>query len=883
MNFMPAHSLWGQLEPVFNFVVRTSLLGAAGVLLVLGIRACLGRWLSPAVRAWLWLVVAALCLSPRVPQMDWNTTPEAVPSRVREAFVPTPAPAVVVKGEGENLLQPEMETSRPLTPHAVTISLKQKLAFAWAAAGAGLLAFWLVAYAGMWRSVRTQAVPACPRLVRMLRACARDAGLRRVPDLVTSRAVNNPAVAGLWRPTVLMPAGMHETLEEDALRHVLLHECGHIRRLDLWLHWGSALLVAVHWFNLFFWLAARLFRADREAACDATVLGASAGDSRLSYGETLLALESRGPHATSPRLLAGILGGADLVRRRIVDIARYGRRSRSAACLAMAIVISGVCALALAAAEPSPSTPPAPSAAATTAPKSGNAQEIVVRTYKVPPDFIQRLEEMRGGDPVQASGVRPRMSAFDALKAAGVPFPEGSSAVFIPQTSQMIVANTTLHHDMIEAVVEAILKESARQFYVTTHLVVFKEGTKPALLNLGDMVPEKPVPPDGAADDGKGAPVIDVLSGQGVPMAVAGVYTDPQFQVVMRALAGKLPPSAKVQTPADGKSPPEAAFKLDDLASQVQAFIRMPSVTVRNRQQAVVQAVREFNFPRSYERQPAAKPGASDTMVPKEISMQPLGFVFEILPAIGPDGYTIDLTLAPKLPAFMGWTSIPLADGTKVSNPTFQTSNVTTSVSIWDGQTVAFGGEAYVSPFLMNGSLQGDEAFLAKKHPVMLFVTARMINPAGEPVTRTTPTADKKEMQPAGPQVAAIPFFLGPKQFTGADLIEIEEVRASSPRLEKGDKVVVKGRCRLDSRDAARLSLFLTHTGGDGRSTIDPAQRMEVKMGEASFELVTTVKADGGWLHVSLYPHEGGSSFGGVYFGTKEQMDKATAGMGAKR
>jgi hypothetical protein len=113
---------------------------------------------------------------------------------------------------------------------------------------------------------------------------------------------------------------------------------------------------------------------------------------------------------------------------------------------------------------------------------------------------------------------------------------------------------------------------------------------------------------------------------------------------------------------------------------------------------------------------------------------------------------------------------------------------------------------------------------------------------------------------------------LGPKAFRDGDVVEITDVRATSPRLEQGDSVTVRGRVRLASHDQARLCLYLTQTEGDGHEETDDSQEVEVRKGLVEFELKATIKHRG-VLHLTFYDRAG-RPFGGVYFGTKEQMDR---------
>ncbi|MCC9658804.1 MULTISPECIES: hypothetical protein [Rhodopirellula] len=112
---------------------------------------------------------------------------------------------------------------------------------------------------------------------------------------------------------------------------------------------------------------------------------------------------------------------------------------------------------------------------------------------------------------------------------------------------------------------------------------------------------------------------------------------------------------------------------------------------------------------------------------------------------------------------------------------------------------------------------------------------------------------------------------LGPKAYRDGDVIQITNVISTSDRLEQGDTVTVTGRVRLDSADDAKLCFYLTQTKGDGLEETDATQEVNVKHGVSDFEVTTTIKHLG-VLHLSLYRTTTGKPFGGVYFGTSDQM-----------
>ncbi|MGO8747133.1 MAG: PEGA domain-containing protein [Thermoguttaceae bacterium] len=128
-----------------------------------------------------------------------------------------------------------------------------------------------------------------------------------------------------------------------------------------------------------------------------------------------------------------------------------------------------------------------------------------------------------------------------------------------------------------------------------------------------------------------------------------------------------------------------------------------------------------------------------------------------------------------------------------------------------------------------------------------------------------------KAAKPENVPQKAVPVTLGVKFFKNGDSITITEVKATSPDLKAGDKVIVKGHYALSSKATASLCLFTTATTGSGKSAIRPEQRTGVTKGQGEFELSSTLDCDG-YLHVTFYSVPQGQPFGGLYFGTAKQM-----------
>lgn len=222
-----------------------------------------------------------------------------------------------------------------------------------------------------------------------------------------------------------------------------------------------------------------------------------------------------------------------------------------------------------------------------------------------------------------------------------------------------------------------------------------------------------------------------------------GILTDPQFRVVLKALENR-----------DGI----------DLLNEGQ-------VTTLSGRQAQIQVSEVKTIVTGIDNQQGNQGGttsstgggtvnqaAAATFVQPTTSPVPLGPVIDVLPTVSADGYTIQMTIIPTLTEFVGYdlataaTFVPTAitgTGQSINSvlplPIFRVRQLTTSCSVWDGQTIVLGGlisDNVVKikdkvPFLgdlpLMGKLFTSESSQTTKKNLVIFVTPRIIDPAGNP------------------------------------------------------------------------------------------------------------------------------------------------------
>ena len=471
------------------------------------------------------------------------------------------------------------------------------------------------------------------------------------------------------------------------------------------------------------------------------------------------------------------------------------------------------------------------------------------REFKVPPGFITGTGTTdaepavfagRGADDEGAPRLAARQGAREFLESQGVEFPPGASANFIPGSSRLVVRNTAPNLDLIESLVDAAMGEQPTQVEIEAKFV---EVSQDNLKELGFDWNLGPFSIGGSGVYGGGGNTVAgdraypfVYPGTAVPvgaetitsglrtgsgslpysavsvnslnallarsfglgtaggpapgiLSIAGVFTNPQFQVVIRALNQK---------------------KGVDLMAA-------PKVTTKSGQKATITISREFPYPQEFEPpQVPQRSGSSDTLVtagganradpvvtpsfPTDFTTRNLGVTLEVEPQIGPDGYTIDLSLSPEVVDFEGFVnygspiSVPfqtflgsdLQEATSgnltvfrlldvfspttariltenvINQPIFSTRKITTNVSIWDGQTVALGGLIREDVQKVNdkvpilgdvplaGALFRSEVEQKIKSNLIVFVTARLMDAAGQ-LLRPEDDSDQEEIvEPLG-------------------------------------------------------------------------------------------------------------------------------------
>jgi bla regulator protein BlaR1 len=317
------------------------------IVLVLLIHACTGRWLTPRWRLALWSVVFIRLLMPVPPASEWSV----------HNYTPQPqVGAVVVSGTGTVTLAPFSLTTANAPPAPVpAVVLWDYAALTWLSGSVAVGLFMLIVALRLSRRLAVLPDVLDARLQRLLAEARTTMRLRRVPRVVIDPRAAAPALFGLLRPTLVLPPGLIDQLDDQQLRHVLLHEFAHLRRRDLVKNWLLIAMTTLHWFNPLIWLAFARYRADREMVCDTMVLSRLSPAESKSYGQTLIHVLEQ---IAAPRRLPMMVGIGESfaqLKRRIIAITRFGKLSRASAVVGvLALLILAATTLTGAAEEAAP-------------------------------------------------------------------------------------------------------------------------------------------------------------------------------------------------------------------------------------------------------------------------------------------------------------------------------------------------------------------------------------------------------------------------------------------------------------------------------------------------------------------------------------------------
>lgn len=342
------------MEQFLLNLLKTSLLGALAILLMLVSKPLWRERYRAKARCWLWLALAAFLLFP----VDFSVKDapvQAAPPQDYTLFVGTDKTTIqstdhlfgdMAERSGQTSTQVrDSIIARPVTDPAQKatryIPVTTILFYGYLAGAAAFLLCQGVSYVRFRRTVRRWRSGVTRGDYRaLLQDTARSLNVT-APEMFVCEAISTPAVTGLFRPTLLLP---HERYGLNDLRYILRHELCHLKRRDMLLKLVLLAANAMHWFNPVVYLMLRQADEDIELACDSAATDGLDRAERAAYSRTLLAAVQSHVRALPATTCFG--GTVERLKRRITNVlGAQKKRGLGVVALVLALTLTAGCAV----------------------------------------------------------------------------------------------------------------------------------------------------------------------------------------------------------------------------------------------------------------------------------------------------------------------------------------------------------------------------------------------------------------------------------------------------------------------------------------------------------------------------------------------------------
>ena len=342
------------MEQFLLNLLKTSLLGALAILLMLVSKPLWRERYRAKARCWLWLALAAFLLFP----VDFSVKDapvQAAPPQDYTLFVGTDKTTIqstdhlfgdMAEKSGQTSTQVrDSIIARPVTDPAQKatryIPVTTILFYGYLAGAAAFLLCQGLSYVRFRRTVRRwKRDVARADYAAMLSDTAHDLGVS-APEMFVCEAISTPAVTGVLHPQLLLP---HEHYDSSDLRYILRHELCHLKRRDMLLKLVLLAANAMHWFNPVVYLMLRQADEDIELACDSAATDGLDRAERAAYSRTLLAAVQSHVRALPATTCFG--GTVERLKRRITNVlGAQKKRGLGVVALVLALTLTAGCAV----------------------------------------------------------------------------------------------------------------------------------------------------------------------------------------------------------------------------------------------------------------------------------------------------------------------------------------------------------------------------------------------------------------------------------------------------------------------------------------------------------------------------------------------------------
>jgi len=352
------------MNNVLLLFLSLSLSGSMLALILLALKPFIKSKLSQTWQYYIWLIVILRILLPITPQLS-------MAGEITRYFQDAMAsPAVIEVNTDINGNQDNMGPIFPQVPNTSQIILPPQVSEAETTArsvywneilnnvwvlwlGVALLLFVnkITSYRSFVRFVKVGAKKITdPNIIAIYEAELAAARIKRSLLLYVNEQVNSPMLVGILQPSIVIPI---LKVSDDELRHILRHELTHHKRKDFLYKWIVQIAFSLHWFNPLIYLINKDINRLCELSCDETVIKHLDADTRVIYGDALVAT-LKAPWKYNEFSIT-MSDNAGLVKERLDVIMSFKKKSGLAICGAFALTVLFLCGFAFSGAYALPS------------------------------------------------------------------------------------------------------------------------------------------------------------------------------------------------------------------------------------------------------------------------------------------------------------------------------------------------------------------------------------------------------------------------------------------------------------------------------------------------------------------------------------------------
>ncbi|WP_459500460.1 M56 family metallopeptidase [Bacillus sp. C1] len=354
------------LPRFFDWVIETSIMASIVVGLILCVKILLRNKLTPRWQYLLWMILIVRLLLPWSPDSSYSIysilsynhgasvifqqDPVSPSKKYIQKSIDIDNKNTVAKedtyasGSTETTEESKKQTYNNEKQNDETFSFYTVFIYVWFAGGIILGFVTIIMNRRLLLYIKKQPVITDERIVKIFEDCKKSMSVQRDIPLLLAGKIASPTVFGFIGSRVLLSSAHMKVLDDQQLRYIFYHELAHIKRKDVGVNWLMHGLLILNWFNPILWYAYSCMREDQELACDAFALTFIDSEEQIAYGHTIITLLEHYSNYYQVPSLANLSRNKRTLKRRIVMIKKFQKKSYrwSALGIVAVIVVSSV-------------------------------------------------------------------------------------------------------------------------------------------------------------------------------------------------------------------------------------------------------------------------------------------------------------------------------------------------------------------------------------------------------------------------------------------------------------------------------------------------------------------------------------------------------------